>query len=104
VERLLDLTALKMDAALWRISSVYVEGEFVVFRYDDRPRIEQLVRQHKGKLRLVDEHSVYLPLPQDLTDKDRLWRIVKSVLRPAATATNIPPGRAQGPKSIAQGR
>jgi len=90
VERLLDLTELKMDAAVWRISTIYVEGEFVVFKYDDRPRIEQLVRQQKGKLRLVDEQSVYLPLPHDLTDKDRLWRIVKAVLRPQPVPTNIP--------------
>jgi transcription-repair coupling factor (superfamily II helicase) len=90
VERLLDLTALKMDAAVWHISSMYIEGQFVVFKYDNRQRIEQLVRQQKGKLRLVDERSVYLPLPQDITDKDRIWRIVKVVLRPAAVATNIP--------------
>jgi transcription-repair coupling factor (superfamily II helicase) len=89
VERLLDLTALKMDAAVWHISSMYVEGEFVVLKYDNRQRIEQLVRKQKGKLRLVDEQSVYLPLPHDLTDKDRIWRIVKVVLRPAAVATNI---------------
>jgi transcription-repair coupling factor (superfamily II helicase) len=89
VERLLDLTALKMDATVWHISSIYIEGEFVVLKYDNRQRIEQLVRQQKGKLRLVDEQSVYLPLPHDLTDKDRIWRIVKVVLRPAAVATNI---------------
>jgi len=90
VERLLDLTELKMDAALWHISTVFIEGDFVVFRYDDRPRIEQLVRQHAGKLRLVDDQSVYLPLPQGLTENDRIWRIVKSTLRPAAIKTNIP--------------
>ena len=71
-------------------------------RYDDRPRIEQLASQHKGKLRLVDEHSVYLPLPHHLTDNDRIWRIVKSVLRPAVNATNIPPGKVQGPKAKVQ--
>ena len=90
VERLMDLTALKMDAAVWHISSIYIEGQFVVFKYDNRQRIEQLVRQQKGKLRLVDDHSVYLPLPQDVTDKDRIWRIVKVMLRPVAVAGNIP--------------
>jgi transcription-repair coupling factor (superfamily II helicase) len=90
VERLMDLTELKMDAAAWRISAIYVEGQFIVLKYDDRQRIEQLVRHQKGKLRLVDEQSVYLPLPQDLSDKDRMWRIVKSVLRLPQAATNIP--------------
>jgi hypothetical protein len=80
---------------VWHISSIYIEGQFVVFKYDNRQRIEQLLRQHsvgkdKGKLRLVDEQSVYLPLPQDVTDKDRIWRIVKVMLRPAAVASNIP--------------
>jgi transcription-repair coupling factor (superfamily II helicase) len=96
VERLLDLTELKMDAAQWHISTILVEGEFVVLRYDDRQRIEQLARQHKGKLRVVDELSAYLPLPHDLTDKDRIWRIAKSVLRPAAIATSIPAPKVQG--------
>jgi len=90
VERLLDLTELKMDAVLWHISTILVEGQFVVFRYDDRQRIEQLVRQQTGKLRIVDEQSVYLPLPHGLTEKDRIWRIVKSTLRPAAITSNIP--------------
>jgi transcription-repair coupling factor (superfamily II helicase) len=106
VERLLDLAELKMDALVWQISAIYVEGEFVVFRYDDRQRIEQLVHQHKGKLRLVDDKSVYLPLPHDLSDKDRIWRIVKSMLRPAAVGTTIPPRRAervQGSKFKVQG-
>jgi transcription-repair coupling factor (superfamily II helicase) len=91
VERLIDLTELKLDAAVWRISAIYIEKQFVVFRYDDRQRIEQLVRQHKSRLRLVDDQSVYLPLPNDLSDTDRIWRIVKSVLRPAQPATTIRP-------------
>src|SRR5262245_11409634 len=37
VERLLELTGLKMDAATWRISAIYIENNFVVFKYDDRP-------------------------------------------------------------------
>lgn len=95
VERLTDLTELKMDAAVWHISSIFIEQEFVVFHYDNRQRIEQLVRQHKGKLRLVDQHSVYLPLPTGNPDPDRIWRIVKSVLRPAPVNTTIRGGKAQ---------
>jgi len=94
VERLLELTGLKMDAASWRISAIYIEGNFVVFKYDDRQRIEQLARLHKGKLRIVDDKSVYLPLPPDLTETDRTWRIVKSVLRQPQPATTIPAARA----------
>jgi transcription-repair coupling factor (superfamily II helicase) len=82
VERLLSLAELKMDAASWQVSAIFVENEFVVFRYDNRQRIDQLARQHKGKLRIVDDKSAYLPLPKDLTETERVWRIVKSLLRP----------------------
>jgi transcription-repair coupling factor (superfamily II helicase) len=82
VERLLALAEMKMDAATWQISAIFLENDFVVFRYGNRQRIEQLARQHKGKLRVVDEKSAYLPLPKDLTDSDRIWRITKSLLRP----------------------
>jgi transcription-repair coupling factor (superfamily II helicase) len=81
VERLLTLAELKLDAASWQISAIFIENEFVVLRYDSRPRIEQLARQHKGKVRVVDDKSAYVPLPKDLTETDRIWRIVKSLLR-----------------------
>jgi transcription-repair coupling factor (superfamily II helicase) len=82
VERLMTLAELKMDAAVWQITAVEIEGQFVKFTYSSRPRIEQLARKHKGKLRIVDDRSVYLPLPKGPDDADSLQQLVKSVLRP----------------------
>jgi len=82
VERLLSLAELKMDAAIWQIAGIEIEGQFLKFTYSNRPRIEQLARRHKGKLRIVDQRSVYLPLPKGVPDADELQSLVKSVLRP----------------------
>jgi transcription-repair coupling factor (superfamily II helicase) len=80
--RLLELADLKMEAVTWLITAIFIEQQYVVFRYSDRRRIEQLARQQKGNLRVVDGKSVYLPLPKGLTNSDEILRLVKSVLRP----------------------
>ena len=83
VERLLALTEVKMDAAAWHVSSIFLENQFVVFRYGSRPRIEQLARLQPGKLRIVDDKSAYLPLAQGDRSPSRLLAVVQSILRPA---------------------
>jgi transcription-repair coupling factor (superfamily II helicase) len=80
-ERLMTLAELKMDAALWNITAIQMEDQFVVFRYANRARIEQLARNHKGKLRIVDDKSAYLPILPEQREPTRLLRLVKSVLR-----------------------
>ena len=82
VERLLALTELKMDAATWQISSIFLENQFIVFRYENRQRIEQLARQQVGRVRIVDDSSAYVPLAQADRTPDRLLGLVKSILRP----------------------
>src|SRR5690606_4335645 len=79
VERLLALTELKMDAAIWQIAGIEIEGQFIKFTYSSRQRIEQLARKHRGKLRIVDERSVYLPLAKEVGDPDELLELIKSV-------------------------
>jgi transcription-repair coupling factor (superfamily II helicase) len=79
--RITELAELKLDAAIWQIKSIHVEGENVVFRYTGRPRAEQLARRQPG-LRLVDETSLYLKAPQEVGDPAAILAAVKSVLRP----------------------
>lgn len=84
VERLLELAELRIEASRWQISAIYMEGRFLVFRYADRARIEQLARYHRGRLRIVDESSVYLPIANDVSEPDAMIKLAKSVLRPAS--------------------
>ncbi|MGV3604982.1 MAG: transcription-repair coupling factor [Planctomycetaceae bacterium] len=82
VRRLLALTELKMEAAIWQISAVFIENNFVVFRYADRQRIEHLARLHPRKVRIVDDRSAYVPITQELADPDEMLKFVKSILQP----------------------
>jgi transcription-repair coupling factor (superfamily II helicase) len=81
VERLLALTELKMDAAVWQVSAIFVEDRFLVFRYTSRPRIEQLAKLHRKQLRIVDERSAYWPLPEAKMSPAALLALAKQVLR-----------------------
>ena len=71
-----------MEAVTWSITAIFIEQQYVVFRYSDRRRIEQLARQHKGNVRVVDDKSAYLPIPKGLTKPAEILKQVKSVLRP----------------------
>ncbi len=80
--RMLWLEELKIDAASWQISEVFRKDRYLVFRYTDRRRVEQLAKTNSGKLRVVDDHYAYLTIPPDVTQPDELLKTVKSVLRP----------------------
>jgi transcription-repair coupling factor (superfamily II helicase) len=81
VERMLLLAKLRIWAHGWRIESVHLEEGYVVLRYADRRRIEELSRK-SGKLRIVDDSSAYLPLPKGLIDSEAIIAIVQSLLQP----------------------
>jgi transcription-repair coupling factor (superfamily II helicase) len=81
VERLLALTELKMDAAVWQIRAVFVEDRFLVFRYTSRPRMEQLAKAHRKQLRVVDDRSAYWPLTEETLSPPQLLAVAKKVLR-----------------------
>ena len=74
---------MRIDAAIWQVSAIYIEDEYLVFRFSDRPRIEQLARLGGGRLRIVDGSSAYLPADKELTDPEAILNAAKSVLRPA---------------------
>ena len=83
VVRLLELAALRIDAAVWQISSVYIEDQYLVFIYADRGRIRQLSKLGRGRIRVVDERSAYVPLDKEvMKSADRILSLAKSVLRP----------------------
>ena len=80
-DRLLKLSELRMEAFLWQIESIYVEERFLVFRYTNRARIQELAKRRQGKLRIVDDKTAYWPLEaKDLRPENILNR-AKAVLR-----------------------
>jgi transcription-repair coupling factor (superfamily II helicase) len=81
VERLLARVELKMDAAVWQIHTIHMEGRDVVFSYANRERIEHLARLNGRRLRVVDDAQAYLRLRDENTPPDSIVAAAKSVLR-----------------------
>jgi transcription-repair coupling factor (superfamily II helicase) len=79
---MLELAELRLDAAIWQITAIHLEGGYLVFRYADRRRAEQLARRER-QLRLVDDSSLYLKISEGFGNSEALLSAAKSVLRPA---------------------
>lgn len=80
VERMLRIMRLRLLAQAWRIDTIHREEGYVVFTYQDRARIEQLATLRKKRLRIVDDRSVYLPLPKESLSPDELIDLLESML------------------------
>ncbi|MBA61913.1 MAG: transcription-repair coupling factor [Planctomycetaceae bacterium] len=83
VEQLLQLAEVRLEAAIWQITSISLEDRFLRIQYVNRQRIEQLARNTDGAFRIVDNKSAYLTLPAGLNSDHGMITFVKSVLHPA---------------------
>jgi len=85
-QELLRIVALKLDAAFWQISSVYLEQEvdrnFLVFVYTNASRIKQLASLRGRDVRIVDDSKAYIPLPETDQSGTQLLDFARMMLRP----------------------
>ena len=81
VEHLLSLAAIRLDAHHWQIDSIHLEEQYMVFTYTSARLIQQLAAANRGKLRVVDARSAYLPLDQAVRDPKTIHAILKSLLQ-----------------------
>ena len=81
VVRLLSRVELKIDAAVWQIQSIHMEGRDVVFTYANAERIRQLAKKNERRLRVVDDEHAYLRLRSEKTPAEQVVAAIKSVLR-----------------------
>jgi len=81
VDHMLAITELRLLAHHWGIHSIHLEPGFAVLRYADRKRIAKLAEQSRGKLRIVDDKSAYLPLTAEVKQSQPLVATLKSLLR-----------------------
>ncbi|HID78651.1 MAG TPA: transcription-repair coupling factor [Planctomycetaceae bacterium] len=80
--RLVQLARLRLAAHGWQIRRIRKENQHLVFGYSSSERIRQLVRRTGGALRVVDERSAYLRLPERVKGPEQLLELAESVLRP----------------------
>ena len=81
VVHLLAITHLRVLAHQWGIDSIHREDNYVVFTYTSRRSIEMLAAVNRGKLRVVDNRSAYLPLDEDVFEAGMLIDTLKTLLR-----------------------
>ncbi len=82
VHNLFELAELRLLAQQWAINSIRIEDQFVVFGYLVRAFVEELHSRSRGKLRIVDGKSAYLPMPPRILRGPGLIRELKMLLRP----------------------
>ncbi|HTU24950.1 MAG TPA: transcription-repair coupling factor [Pirellulales bacterium] len=81
VDHMLALTELRLLAHHWHVRSIHLEPGFAVLRYVDRRRIMKLAEQSRGRLRVVDDRSAYLPLAAEVRQPAELVAALKALLR-----------------------
>ena len=74
--------SLRIAAHRWGIQSIHLEDRYAVSRYTDQPLIRQLAAQSKGRLRVVDDRSAYLPLAEGVGDPEQILAAIESLLSP----------------------
>ena len=86
VIRLLKLARLRLLAAIWQINSIYLDDQgFLVIKYSDRQRIEELRAANGNKIRIADHETVYIKLKEGRIEPDRLIKSLKTILQPETT-------------------
>lgn len=82
-EDLFKRIELKLDAAVWEITAIRANKQFVVFDFSNRKRMEQLRGMKRSRLRLTDHQQAFWPLDKDYQWTDeRLLLLAKKILRP----------------------
>jgi len=80
-KRLMKLAAVKLEAAVWLINTIFIEDKYLGFKFDDLNRIQQLQKSFGSRLRIVDDKTAYITLKSPDIDPEKLLALVKSILK-----------------------
>jgi transcription-repair coupling factor (superfamily II helicase) len=87
VEWLLRTTEIRILCVRWQISSVHRHDRDLIFTYRNADRASHLARQSRGRLKVVDEKSIYLRMKAEDDDTpEALYRLLVGVLNPTDPA------------------
>jgi transcription-repair coupling factor (superfamily II helicase) len=85
VEWLLRTTEIRLLCVKWQVSSVHRDGRDLIFSYLNADRAKQLVASSKGRMKIVDEKSIYMRLkPEEPDDAEGLYKLLVGVLKPSS--------------------
>ncbi|MDY3554430.1 transcription-repair coupling factor [Gemmata sp. JC717] len=84
VEWLLRTTEVRLLCVKWQVASVHRHGQDIVFTYRSAERAKQFVAASRGRLKIVDDKSVYLRLRSGDADTPAgIYKLLLGVLKPA---------------------
>jgi transcription-repair coupling factor (superfamily II helicase) len=83
VEHLLSLAELRIAAHGWQVHSIHLENSYAVLHYPPGAPVSELAASSKGRLRVVDAISAYLPLEQGVASPDAILSQIKALLQPS---------------------
>lgn len=79
-KRLMTLCEVKLEAATWQISSIYLQNKYLGFRFKDRSRISQLAKSRK-MIRIIDDQTALVTLKSTNISPEKMLALVKSLLQ-----------------------
>jgi len=86
VEWLLRATEVRLLCVRWKIAGVHRDGPDLVFSYRNRKAAEQLQAFSRGRVKVVDEKSLYLRLKAGDEEPEATYRLLLDVLGGVASA------------------
>jgi len=80
-KRLIKVANLRLEAALWQIHLITMQGKYLTFKFSDRNRIAQLSKA-RPIIRIVDDETAMVTLKETVIKPAKLLGLVKSLLQP----------------------
>jgi transcription-repair coupling factor (superfamily II helicase) len=83
VEWLLRTTEVRLLCVKWQIAGVHRDNRDLIFTYRSADRAQQLVAASRGRMKVVDEKTIYLRLKaEERDDAEGLYALLVGVLKP----------------------
>ena len=80
VEWLLRTTEIRLGCVRWQISGVHRDGKDLVFTYRNAKKAAQLNAGSTGRIKIVDDRSLYLRLRPEEDAPEPMYELLKGVL------------------------
>jgi transcription-repair coupling factor (superfamily II helicase) len=85
VEWLLRTTEIRLLCVKWQIASVHRDNRDLIFAYRNADRAKQLVASSQGRMKIVDDKSIYMRLkPEEPDDAEGLYELLVRALKPGS--------------------
>ncbi len=89
-EWLLKATEVRLNCARWQITGVHRDKHDLVFTYQNRQKADTVAQYSAGRVKVVDERSLYLRLKSEEEAPEAMYGLLKVVLNPDTTAPPPP--------------